>query len=142
MLIRYYPFETATCIVVGLLIVFAIAVYAYGVDSRRQANDPKKRNYHPLAIFLVPVLLPIILPLVVLVFISTVLLYAGFLLVFAILLLTLRRPFLFEWLHKFAIFMGDPLLRLNSSLIRLPFKLIYPNPQQQSVGNLRPVQPM
>ena len=141
MLIRYYPLETATCIVVCFLIVFAIAVYAYGVNSRRPANDPKKRNYHVLAVLLVPVLLPLILPLVVLLFVGTLLLYAGFLLLFAFLLLTLRRPFLFEWLHKFSIFVGDPLLRLNSYLIRLPFKLLFPNPQQP-VGNLRPVQPM
>jgi hypothetical protein len=89
---------------------------------------------------MVPVLLPIILPLVVLIFIGTVLLYGGFILVFGFLLLTLRRPFLFDWLHKFAIFVGDPLLRLNSYLIRLPFKLLSPNPQ--TAGNLRPVQPM
>jgi amino acid permease len=142
MLLRYYPLELFTCILLGFLIVLAIAVYAYDVDSRRPANDPKKRNYHPFAIFLVPVLLPLILPLVVVIFIGTVLLYAGFLLLFAFLLLTLRKPFLFQWLHKFAVFVGDPLLRLNSYLIRLPFKLLYPNPQQQSVGNLRPVQPM
>jgi hypothetical protein len=91
---------------------------------------------------MVPVLLPVILPLVVLIFLGTILLYAGFLLVFSILLLALRRPFLFDWLHKFAVFVGDPLLRINSYLIRLPFKLLFPNPQQQSVGNLRPVQPM
>lgn len=140
MLIRYYPFETVACIIVGLIMVFAIAVYVHGVDSRRLANDPKKRNYHPLAIFLVPVSLPIILPLVVLIFLGTVLLYGGFLLVFAFLLVTFRRPFLFDWLHKFAMFVGDPLLRLNSYLIRLPFRLFLP--QQQSDGNLRPVQPM
>ena len=141
MLLRYYPLETAACIMVCFLIVFVIAVYAYGVDSRRPANDPKKRNFHPFAVLLVPILLPLILPLVVLLFIGTILLYAGFLLIFAFLLLTLRRPFLFEWLHKFAVFVGDPLLRLNSYLIRLPFKLLFPN-QQPPVGNLRPVQPM
>jgi hypothetical protein len=140
MLIRYHSFELFTCLLVGFVIVFAIAVYAYSVDARRPAKDTKKRNYHPFAVLLVPVLLPIVLPLVVLIFIGTVLLYAGFLLLFAFLLLTFRRPFLFDWLHKFAIFVGDPLLRLNSYLIRLPFKLVSPNPA--SVGNLRSVQPM
>jgi hypothetical protein len=142
MLLLYYPFETVTCIIISFLIVFAVALYAYSVDSRRPATDRKKRNYHPLAVLMVPVLLPVILPLSVLIFLGTVLLYAGFLLVFTFLLLILRRPFVFDWLHKFAIFVGDPLLRLNSYLIRLPFKLLSPNPQQQSVGNLRPVQPM
>ncbi len=141
MLIRYHSFELFTCILVGFLIVLAIAVYAYSVDSRRAANDPKKRNYHPFAILMVPVSLPIIIPLVVIIFIGTALLYAGFLLVFALLVLTFRRPFLFNWLHKFSIFVGDPLLRINSYLIRLPFKLLLPNPSQP-VGNLRPVQPM
>ena len=140
MLVKYHSFELFTCVLVGFLIVLVIVVYAYGVNSRRPDSDPKKRNYHPFAVLLVPVLLPFILPLVILIFVGTILLYAGFLILFAFLLLTLRKPFLFKWLHKFAVFVGDPLLRLISYLIRLPFKLLYPNPQ--SVGNLRPVQPM
>jgi hypothetical protein len=142
MLIKYHSFELFTCILLGFLIVLAIAVYAYGVDSHRPANDPRKRNYHPFAVLMVPLLVPVIVPLSILIFLGTVLLYAGFLSVFAILLLAYRRPFLFDWLHKFAVFVGDPLLRINSYLIRLPFKLLFPPPPPPSAGNLRPVQPM
>jgi len=121
MVLQYYSNELFKCLLVGFILICTITIYAYRVNMRRPANDPKKRNYHPFALILVPLTLPIIIPVVILLFIATAMLYAGFIVLFTILLITLRKPFLFTWWHKFATLVGDPILRLNSYLIMWPF---------------------
>jgi hypothetical protein len=103
------------------LIIFACAAYTYVVNVHRKADDPKKRDYHPFAIILAPFTFIFFLSLGVLVLIFRALLFGAFLIVFTILLIALRKPFLFEWWHKFATKVGDPLLKVNTRLIKLAF---------------------
>jgi hypothetical protein len=103
------------------LIILACAAYTYVVNLRRKADDPKKRDYHPVAILLAPFTFIFFISLWLLVLILRALLFGGFLIVFTILLVALRKPFLFEWWHKFATNVGDPLLKINTRLIKLAF---------------------
>lgn len=108
----------------ALAIVFIIILcvtYTFVANLYRDAKDPKKRDYHPLAIILAPLSLPLFLTLGIIVFVLRAVLFAGFISVFALLLIAVRKPFLFEWWHKFATKIGDPLLKLNTYLIRAAF---------------------
>ena len=42
-----------------MLVVTACAGYAYYVNSKRPDDDPKKRNYHPVAVILAPITVPV-----------------------------------------------------------------------------------
>jgi len=103
------------------LIVLVCVIYTYFVNLQRKADDPKKREYHPFAILLAPFTFILFLSLGIFVLILRALLFAGFLIIFTTLLIGLRKPFLFEWWHKFAIKIGDPLLKFNTQLIRMAF---------------------
>ena len=103
------------------LIVLVCVIYTYFVNLQRKADDPKKRQYHPFAIILAPFTFLLFLSLGIFVLILRALLFAGFLIIFTILLIGLRKPFLFEWWHKFATKIGDPLLKFNTQLIRIAF---------------------
>lgn len=43
------------------LIVWAFAISAYRVNERRAADDPQKRDFHPVAILLAPISWPLFL---------------------------------------------------------------------------------
>jgi ABC-type multidrug transport system permease subunit len=114
---------TCNSTLVLLLIIFVCAGYTYAVNLRRGADDPKKREYHPLAIIAAPFTVLLFLSLGILVFVLRALLFAGFLVIFAILLIGLRKPFLFVLWDRFATKIGDPLLKVNTRLIRMAFGL-------------------
>jgi hypothetical protein len=104
-----------------LLLMAAIAacvLYAYYVDARRAADDPKKKNYHPFAIVLAVILAPFILILYVSFFLLRVLTYGVFLVVFIFALIFVRKPFILEALQKIATAIGNRLLEANTMLIR------------------------
>ena len=105
------------------LIVLICVLYTYFVNLQRKADDPQKRDYHPFAVILAPFTFILFLSLGIFVLILRALLFASFLIVFTILLIGLRKPFLFEWWHKFATKIGDPLLKFNTQLIRIAFGL-------------------
>lgn len=94
------------------------AVYAYYVNSRRAADDPKRKNYHPIAIFLTPITFLPILILYVSFFLLRALTYGVFLVVFIFALIFIRKPFILEALRKIATWIGDRLLEANTMLIR------------------------
>ena len=48
-------------ILLFMLFILACAGYAYSVNSRRPASDPKKKDIHPAAILLAPVTWPLLL---------------------------------------------------------------------------------
>ncbi len=106
-----------------LLLLFACMGYTYLVNLLRKPDDPKKRKYHPFAILLAPFTFLVFLSLGIFVFILRALLFAGFLAIFTILLVTFRKLFIFIWWDKFATKIGDPLLRVNTELIRMAFGL-------------------
>lgn len=104
------------------LILMACAGYAYRIDARRPDDDPKKRNYPPLAIVFAPITFPFFAVLSLLILIMRVLMYGVFLLLFPIALVAIRQPFLLLWLRKAAIFVGNKLLDANTILARLLLK--------------------
>ena len=106
------------CIVVTLLVTLCTIV-AYYANSRRAEDDPKKRNYHPLAILLAPITFPFFVVLYTSIFILRVITYGVFLVLFIAAMLLIRKPFILEWLKKNATIVGDMLLEANTLLIRL-----------------------
>jgi hypothetical protein len=119
------------CILAFWGISLAIGYTAYQVNLRRPANDPKKRRIHPFSILAAPfVFIVLLVPGIVLFFLA-VILYGAFIVMFAITLLALRRPFLFVLWRRFSTFVGEPLLRLSTYLIMLPFRFINPPPSGQ-----------
>ena len=127
------------CVLGFILITWMIVIYVYAVNARRANDDPKKRDYHPLAVIISPITLPIFLTIAAVGFVLLALFFVVFLVFFAIVLIALRRPFLLRWWDRFAMFIGDPLLRINTYFIRLalrPFRAKpYPIPQQSPIGN-------
>lgn len=112
-----------------IFLLFACTGYTYMVNLRRKADDPKKRTYHPFAILLAPVSVPLLLTFAAFVFILRALLFMGFLVIFTVLLVGLRKPFLFRWWHKFATKIGDPLLQIGTRLIKTAFSPWARDPQ-------------
>lgn len=107
----------------GVLLLIAIvivcALYAYHVDSKRPGDDPKKKNYHPLAILLAPITFPLFVVFYISIFILRVITYGVFMVLFIAAMIFLRKPFILEWLKKNATTIGDLLLETNTLLIRL-----------------------
>ena len=134
MLLSHLP-EVFNCFVASFVFLLAVAYTAYRFNSRRDPKDPKKRNYHPVAIVLAPFLFPFVASLAISVFLLAAILYGVFLILFTILLVTIRKPFLFIWWNKFAVFVGEPLLKLGTYLIMIPIRLFSPSPKatQQQV---------
>jgi len=97
----------------------ACAGYAYHVNARRAADDVKKRDYPPGAIFLAPFTFPIFIALSISIFIMRVLVYGVFLILFTIALFVIRKPFLLRWLEKTVTYIGNKLLEANTLLIKL-----------------------
>ena len=106
-------------IVVLMVIVTSCAMYAYYVNSKRPDNDPKKKNYHPLAILLAPITFPLLIIFSVSIFILRVVTYGVFMVLFIFALIVIRKPFILEWLKKKATAIGDRLLEANTLLIRI-----------------------
>ena|SRR5215216_625096 len=102
-----------------MTVVMVCAIYAYSVNSRRPDDDPKKKNYHLLAIFLAPITLPLLVVFSVSIFILRVVTYSVFLVIFIFALILIRKPFILEQLRKTVTFIGDRLLEANTFLIRL-----------------------
>jgi len=107
-------------IILGIWLLFsACAGYAYLVNARRTEDDPEKKKYHPLAVVTAPVSVPIFLTLGIFVFFIRAILFITFLVIFTILTVLLRKPFLLVWLDKIARKIGDALLKINTELIKL-----------------------
>ena len=103
------------------LIFYVCAGYAYHINSRRAPDDPDKRNIPLAAVLLGPVTWPVFLLGVISQFLIKVLVYSIFLVLFAIALLVIRKPFLFTWLKTAAASIGDHLLRANTWLLKMIF---------------------
>jgi len=110
----------------GALLIPAIllvcAAYTYVANLRRRSDDPKRRDYHPFAILLAPITFPLFLTFGILFFVFRALVHGLFLIAFAVLLVAVRKPILFQLWHGFATSIGDPLLKFNTRLIRMAFE--------------------
>jgi hypothetical protein len=107
------------CFIVVVLLTVPCAALAYFVNSRRPDDDPKKKNYHPLAILFAPITLPLLIISSVIFFILRMVTYGVFMIIFTFALIFIRKPFILEWLKKLAVTIGDKLLEANTLLIRL-----------------------
>ncbi len=133
MLIYYIP-QLLKCFAAFWVISLAIGYTAYRVNLERPADDPRKRNYHPFAILLAPFIFLFFAPLALVLFVLAALLYAGFILFFTLMLIAIRKPFLFVWWRRFSSYVGEPLLRLGTYLLTLPIRLISPRAVQQTAA--------
>ena len=104
-----------------MLLMLVCAVYAYRVNAKRPDDDPKKRGFHPGAIFLAPITWPLFLFGSISIFVIKALVYGVFLILFTIALLAFRKPFLFVWLDRIATYIGNKLLEANTFLIKIAF---------------------
>ncbi len=103
-----------------LLLAMACAGYAYHVDAQRPADDPQKRNYHPLGIVFAPITIPIFVIGSISIFVLKVLLYGVFLILFPVVLIVARKPFLLQWLARKATAIGNKLLDTHSADQAIP----------------------
>ena len=117
MLLLHLPYFCGSLFLITF-VVWMSSMYAYRVNARRAADDPNKRNYHPAAIWF-SLLLPLYLVIAIGSFIVTSLSYGLFLIVFAILLIAIRKPFLIEWVKRIMNKIGDKALESGSRIIRL-----------------------
>jgi len=108
------------------LILWGTAGYAYHANKKLPAGDPKKKDFRPLAVNLVPLTWPAILIYYfavligyLVLFILKALLYGIFLILFTIALVLIRKPFLLKWLDKIATKVGNILLEANTLLLKL-----------------------
>lgn len=105
------------------LIILICSGYVYRVNAKRTADDPQKRDYHPLAVALTP-FWPILLALWIILFCIRAAAYGVFLVLFTLALLFIRKPFLLIWLMKAANWIGHKAMKANMLIIRL----IWPRP--------------
>ena len=101
------------------LILWAMAGYAYRVNAKLPADDPKKRDFHPAAVFLAPITLPFFFLGMISIFILKAVLYGVFLVLLTLALVVVRKPIIFVWLDKIAKKVGNILLEANTQLIKL-----------------------
>src|SRR3972149_883318 len=118
MLLNYVNYCCPGFIVLSL-IFWAFAGYAHRVNAKRPDDDPKKRGFHPGAIFLAPITWPLFLFGSISIFVIKALVYGVFLILFTIALLAFRKPFLFVWLDRIATYIGNKLLEANTFLIKI-----------------------
>ena len=112
-------FHEIVYFIVGLMLVMmACAGYAYHVNARRAEDDPKKREYHPIGILFAPILLPLLVLSSVTLFLLRVLIYGVSIVLFVLALLLIRKSFLFAAMHKLIMRIGEPLLQVNTFLVR------------------------
>lgn len=121
MLVIYALDHWFNCIAAPLLFFLLCAGYAYRVNARLADDNPKKRDYSILSIFLAPFTWPIFLLIYVFLLVVKVLAYGLFLILFAIALVVIRKPFLFKWLDEVFIGIGNKLLWANTFLMKIVF---------------------
>ncbi|HEX5838717.1 MAG TPA: hypothetical protein VFY26_12870, partial [Anaerolineales bacterium] len=121
-MLLYYTGDICKGILILFLLIWLIAGYTFIVNQNRSADDPKKDVYHPFAILLAPVTFPFFALAALVVFFIRALLFALFLIIFSILLIALRKPFIFKLWDMFATWIGDPLLKANTALIRMAIR--------------------
>jgi hypothetical protein len=115
----YYSDYVCSGVFLVALVLSACALYAYRVNFKRPDDDPKKKNYHPLAIFLAPITFPLFAVFYIALFLLKVIVYGTFTVLFLAAMIFIRKPFLLEWLKKNARTIGDLLLQANTFLIRV-----------------------
>lgn len=120
----FYHIYYVQCLCGGMLMISLLAatcaVYAASMNSLRSSDDPEKKEFHPVAIFLVFFTWPAFLFLIVFLFIARALFYGFFFIFFTIFLIfTPREASEPTWLEQKAASIGEWLLQANMGLLKL-----------------------
>lgn len=118
MIFIHWKFWTFSCIGVLTLITLS-AFYAYQVNANREPDDPEKKDYYPSTPWLAPIILPLLVLIDIPLFILSSILFGIFLVLFPFSLLLIRKPFLFKWIRKQALKIGNMVLKINTEVLRL-----------------------
>ena len=111
------------------LILWAFAGFAYHVNSKREDDDPMKKDFCPAAIFMVP-LWPFYPLLVISLYILGIVFLAVFLVLFTVGLVFIRKPIIITWLKKLALKVGNKFLQVNTVLLNTFFPRANPRKTQ------------
>jgi hypothetical protein len=111
-----------------MLFCILCAGYAYRVNAKLPADDPKRKNYHPAAIFLAPITWPLFALGRLSLLVIKALLYGIFLILFTIFLIVFQDISKPIWLEKMFLKIGNKLLEANTLLI----KLLFPKVSEQA----------
>lgn len=103
-------------LIVGLCLLFA--GYAYRVNARRAEDDPDKKDFDFGAILLAAVSWVILIPASIVAAILRAFLGMIFIVLFAIGVIVVRKPFILKWLDKIMVKIGNKLLAVNTTLLR------------------------
>lgn len=114
------PFCCGTYLFLSAVLT-AFAGYAYLVNLKRPADDPQKKKYYVNGIFVMPLFWPLLLIGWVLFIILKAIYFGLFLILFALAMVFIRKPFWLTWLEKIALKIGGMLMDANSTLIKLTF---------------------
>jgi hypothetical protein len=113
---EYFPFWC-----VGYLLITAFLCICtgsmYHVNARRPSDDPNKRDFHFGAVVIVTILWPVLLLVYAGLFLLKAFALALSLIVVAVALIAIRKPFLLAWIQKTSSKMGNRLLEWNTALI-------------------------
>lgn len=105
----------------SILFMLLGAFYTYRANEKLAQDNPKKRRYPPGAILLAPFTWPLFILLSISLMVLRVVAYGLFLILFAIALVALRKPFFLTRLDKIFTGIGNKLLTANTFLIKLVF---------------------
>lgn len=100
-----------------LVLLFSCTYYAYGVNEKKDADEPTKKSYAPFACWRVPIVAPIFLLINIPVFVLSSMAFALFLIFFPFALLMFRKCWLIEWIRKQALKIGMTLLEIDTRLL-------------------------
>lgn len=116
---------------IPIVFIIAASLYAYQVNARKAPGDPSKRDYSAYAPWITPISLPLLLIFDVIVFVLSSLAFSVFLVLFPFALILFRRPFIFIWIGKQALKIGNYMLKVNTELLRMAG--LHPNFTRYSV---------
>lgn len=114
----YTYLRLGSCAIIAIFFIIGPALYAYRVNDRKAPDDPSKRDYSPYASWITPISLPLLIIFNIILFVLISLAFGVFFVLFPFTLLLLRKPFLFKWISKQALKIGNFALKVNTELLR------------------------
>jgi len=103
---------------IPIAIIIVASLYAYQVNARKAPDDPSKKDYSPYAPWLTPISLPLLIIFNIIFFVLSSLVFGVFLVLFPFALILFRGPFIFIWMSKQALKIGNLVLKVNTELLR------------------------
>jgi len=109
--------STIIIIVFYLAATWGSAGYAYRKNQQLPADDPSKRKFTTLGVYLAPFMFPLLLVSCGVILAAASLLFFALLVVLPAALLVIRKPRFPPWLKKAAVWMGRILLKFSAILL-------------------------